>query len=717
MSKKITWFFLTVIATSVMGSDSMFQESFTNSRSVDTGLDQVDWRVNLGPGAVTMEGNPRGSAGPILSLNEYVFFNPNQDNANKPWVVWTEKESVSGVGEIGGVDRVSLGLSNENATGEDVRIALKIDEVWYVSDDVLNGNGNTIASIDIKASTWRRLILIPDTKLAVGEGVPLPSSGKVQAVGVFNEGTEQGSRVRINLFAMHDGSDTAPDLLSGFVHPPVIFNPGPEYGPEARNYQGIPGIECAPGGRLWATWYAGPVQEDRFNYVLVSTSGDDGKTWNDVSFVIDSDGKGPKRAYDPCLWLDPNGKLWLFFGLGGDGLSLTMAMTTDNPDSPTPTWTKPAPLFPGVMMNKPIVTSRGEWLASAGMWHRDYSSRVMVSTNQGTTWSLRGAANVPVERRNSDEHMIVERRDGSFWMFVRTAGYGIGESISTDNGKTWTEVSDYQKHNTTRFTLLKLQSGNLLLLRNGPLDERAGRDRLSAYLSKDDGKTWLGGLLLDERHSSYPDATQAPDGTIYAIYDHHRDREKEITMAVFTEQDILDGEFRSPPARARVLVNKATGENPLRGRIGEGPPPRQDQTAAPLITNKPAASLRPVDGNVERIVHATYIFSDSDYIGQYFTRESIPSVRRFVHSSIDSTEVVVTQAGMVYVLTPTPDRNPHSVEAELLAQGFVKTSAQESDVILKIDEKYRFENLCSLYQKEAEAGETIRFGKWGVLVF
>ncbi|AKJ64599.1 hypothetical protein L21SP4_01351 [Kiritimatiella glycovorans] len=29
-----------------------------------------------------------------------------------------------------------------------------------------------------------------------------------------------------------------------------IFNPGPEYGPSARNYQGIPGIERAPGGRL-----------------------------------------------------------------------------------------------------------------------------------------------------------------------------------------------------------------------------------------------------------------------------------------------------------------------------------------------------------------------------------------------------------------------------------------------------------------------------------
>jgi hypothetical protein len=36
--------------------------------------------------------------------------------------------------------------------------------------------------------------------------------------------------------------------LEDFVHPPVNFQPGPEYGPDQRNYQGIPGIERAPGG-------------------------------------------------------------------------------------------------------------------------------------------------------------------------------------------------------------------------------------------------------------------------------------------------------------------------------------------------------------------------------------------------------------------------------------------------------------------------------------
>ena len=32
--------------------------------------------------------------------------------------------------------------------------------------------------------------------------------------------------------------------------------------------------------------------------------------------------------------------------------------------------------------------------------------------------------------RQFDEHMFVERKDGSLWLLVRT-NYGIGESIST----------------------------------------------------------------------------------------------------------------------------------------------------------------------------------------------------------------------------------------------------------------------------------------------
>ncbi|MGZ0709806.1 sialidase family protein [Coraliomargarita sp. W4R53] len=420
--------------------------------------------------------------------------------------------------------------------------------------------------------------------------------------------------------------------------------------------------------------------------------------------------------------MDPDGKLWLFFWLNGGGLSHTMAMTTANPDSANPVWSEAFPIFHGVMMNKPIATSAGEWLMPAAMWHRDDSSRMMVTKDKGETWALRGTANIPAERRNCDEGMIIEREDGSFLLLVRTAKYGIGESVSTDGGKTWTEVEDYQRHSTTRFTLLKLKSGNLLLLRHGKLGERGPRNNLTAYLSDDDGMTWQGGLLLDERKSSYPDATQAPDGTIYAIYDQNRGASKGIVMSVFTEEDILSGQFSSPRARSKVLVNQATGDNPSFGRIGHGAEPRVDQGAVSLNSRETRAQLNPLGGEIRNIpAAADYVFSDQNYVSRVMQttelRSVLPSVKEFIFSPIEETEVVCASPGMVYVLTPAPDRNSDSVEAELLAQGFEKTSVKELDVLIKTDEKARYENLCSLYQKELKTGDRVKFGKWGIMIF
>ena len=63
-----------------------------------------------------------------------------------------------------------------------------------------------------------------------------------------------------------------------------------------------------------------------------------------------------------------------------------------------------------------------------------------------------------------------------------------------------------------------------------------------AFVSHDDGQTWQGGLMLDEREKvTYPDGVQAPDGTIYIVYDHNRMPDGEVLMATFTEDDVRAG--------------------------------------------------------------------------------------------------------------------------------------------------------------------------------
>ena len=51
---------------------------------------------------------------------------------------------------------------------------------------------------------------------------------------------------------------------------PVQDPAGPEYSDSTRLFQGIPGIERAANGRLWATWYGGGVGETEHNYVMLA---------------------------------------------------------------------------------------------------------------------------------------------------------------------------------------------------------------------------------------------------------------------------------------------------------------------------------------------------------------------------------------------------------------------------------------------------------------
>ena len=164
-----------------------------------------------------------------------------------------------------------------------------------------------------------------------------------------------------------------------------------------------------------------------------------------------------------------------------------------------------------------------------------------------------------VPNRVFDEHSIVERHDGSLWALVRAA-YGIGESVSQDRGKTWGDGHrSSMAHVNSRFFIRRLSSGKLLLVTHNPPNQKT-RSHLIAHLSEDDGKTWQGGLMIDERTGvSYPDGVQAPDGTIYLIYDFDRSGKKQILMATFREDDVAHGDWSSASARQRVLINQATG--------------------------------------------------------------------------------------------------------------------------------------------------------------
>ena len=353
--------------------------------------------------------------------------------------------------------------------------------------------------------------------------------------------------------------------VPSFQPPKHAAPPLPEHTVTNRAFQGIPSLAVAPGGRFWADWYAGVTPgEDQNNYVVLSTSANGNDPWTEV-FTIDPDGPGSVRSFDPELWVSPDKRLFCFWAQMDksrkDAELGVWCMETSEPDSPHPAWSKPRRIGDGVMMCKPLTLSTGEWVLPISKWREhDHSAQMIVSTDQGKTWSLRGGCNVPVEARLFDEHMFVERRDGSIWLLVRTK-YGIGESVSTDRGKTWPELKPSPiLHTSSRFFLRRLDSGNLLLVKHGPIAVKTGRSHLTAYVSKDDGMTWGGGLLLDERNGvSYPDGQQTPDGLIHIIYDYNRLTDRNILMATFREEDAASGKPVGSSVKLRQLVSKASG--------------------------------------------------------------------------------------------------------------------------------------------------------------
>ncbi|CAH0121562.1 hypothetical protein PAE9249_04093 [Paenibacillus sp. CECT 9249] len=357
-----------------------------------------------------------------------------------------------------------------------------------------------------------------------------------------------------------------------------------------RRWQGIPSLEVTEKGRILINFYSGQDAEVGGNIMVLCVSDDHGRTFRSGVTVVEH--PDPEcRIYDPNLWIDPLKRLWMTWTQTrgfNDGRMGVWASICEDPDAERLNWSPPRRIANGIMMNKPIVTSKQEWLFPCAIWcntsgstpsedhglQNEQFSNVYVSTDNGNSFSLRGHADVP--NRSFDEHMIVEKKDGTLWMLVRTFD-GIGESISQDGGYTWSPGrKSHIDGPCSRFHIRRLKSGRLLLINHHNFQERIdlddilsqgdvkkwkGRSHLTALLSEDDGKTWPYSLLLDERNEvSYPDAVEAADGYIYVTYDWERVKQREILMARFTEDDIMRGECRSQGAILKQLVNKATGQ-------------------------------------------------------------------------------------------------------------------------------------------------------------
>ena len=478
-----------------------------------------------------------------------------------------------------------------------------------------------------------------------------------------------------------------------------------EYLDGNRLWQGIPGIERAPSGRLWATWYSGSTTEDEYNWVVLYTSSDDGTTWKGPAVVIDP--VYPVRAFDPMLWSDPDGRLWLFWSQSYyyfDGRAGVWAIYTENPDSENPTWSKPVRIGNGIAMNKPIVLSDGTWMLPTAVWrhgadlsmYEEAGSNVYVSTDKGKTWSFRGGVKGIQGSSSADENMVVELGDGSLMMYIRTT-IGIEKSYSYDKGYTWSDAVNANITKTvSRFFLSKLDSGKLLLVYHNPPAKDGSRSYLTASISEDDGKTWKGNLIIDERNGvSYPDGFQTKDGKIYVIYDRNRGSDMEILMAVITEEDILAGRIVNPESRLKVLVNNN----------GKQPPKTPEELKNTGITPTDGGQVAVLENNKtifsNRSESRVFVNLPKKFHGMYY-----------VYSELEYSSARIDKDGDVYIFTKR-NNGVVSLHGHLTSLGFVQDKSVEP---FRMFDQATDEDTV-VYHKRCKAGEEISFGNWVVIAY
>lgn len=376
-----------------------------------------------------------------------------------------------------------------------------------------------------------------------------------------------------------------PDRDIALVPGKIIVNPtDPMFADELQHQRTSAMIARTPKGRIFISYFSGAHGDENVgNYIMIISSDDDGKTFQNRIAVLAPDPE-LSRAFDANLWVDDTGRFWLFWSqsyMKLDGREGVWVARCDNPDDKDMVFTEPRRIANGLLCAQPIITKNGDWLVPTALWDDKWAHglpieqpqvhwlpeeqgvSVYCSKDRGETFE-RIASKIRFPYSTYDEPCIVERSDGSLWMWIR--GYNcVAESFSYDGGYTWTVPIINLKLNfpNTHFHIGKLRSGRILALANYKADMFSyygGRNNLTALISEDDGATWKSTFMIDEREGSeQPDFVEGDNGFIYISYGRAPQFAGETMLAVVTEEDLLAGKLVNPNSRLRVIAGKAKG--------------------------------------------------------------------------------------------------------------------------------------------------------------
>jgi alpha-L-rhamnosidase len=241
-------------------------------------------------------------------------------------------------------------------------------------------------------------------------------------------------------------------------------------------------------------------------------------------------------TWNPVLYQVPGGELLLFYKVGPKP-SDWKGWVVNSKDAGI-TWSKPRALpagFIGPVKNKPVMA--GKKIISPSSTEGDgWKIHFEESADMGKTWKLVGPINDGKTIKAIQPSVLIHK-DGRLQMLARSANRAIVQSWSSDNGETWSPLTETSlPNNNSGIDAVTLKDGRQLLVYNHVLpptgQAKGARTPLNVAVSKN-GKEWYAALILEDSpisQYSYPSVVQSKDGMVHIVYTWRRQKIKYVKI-------------------------------------------------------------------------------------------------------------------------------------------------------------------------------------------